>query len=130
MYSLTVSVWTEQTCALRGNTAQRTDRTLRSPGVQLIHHPLQIVFGGRPAETLRGAPEQGGTAQIHQRAVLQLTGLVLHLMDTHRDRHTQRQHSAQTQTHTQVHHLPGLILHLTDKAQKMQTGRDKSDGVQ
>lgn len=52
---------------------------LGPPGIQLLPQGLQVLHGGSAREALGRAPQEGGAAQVDQRAVLQGVGLVLHL---------------------------------------------------
>lgn len=55
------------------------DRTLRPPGVQLLPQGLQVFDGGGVRQTFSRPPQQGGAAQVDERAVHQLVTLRVHL---------------------------------------------------
>lgn len=68
-------------------------RALRAPGVQLQTQRVQVPQGGRPQQALGRAPQQGGTAQVHQGAVLQRTALPMSLRTrTHNTQSSENQH--------------------------------------
>jgi len=52
---------------------------LGPPSVELLPQRLQVLDGGRAGQPLRRAPQQGGAAQVDERAVRQLLGLRVHL---------------------------------------------------
>lgn len=55
--------------------------TLRPPGVQLLPQRLQVFDGGRGRQALGCPPQQGGAAQVDERAVNQLVTLRVHLSE-------------------------------------------------
>lgn len=54
-------------------------RTLRPCSVQLLSQRLQLLEGRSMAEPAGGPPEQGGTAQVDERAILESVGLIFNL---------------------------------------------------
>lgn len=72
--------------AAKAGEGQRVEahRTLRPPGVQLLPQSLQVFDGGCVRQTLGRPPQQGGTAQVDERAVHQLIRLRVHLKESRR----------------------------------------------
>lgn len=62
----------EGTAALHAGKGERveTHRALGPRCVDLLPESLEMLLGGGVKETLSGAPQQGGSAEIHQGAVL------------------------------------------------------------
>lgn len=56
-----------------------THRALGASRVDLLPEGLQVLLGWSVEETLCSAPQQSGSAQIHQGAILQNVTLILHL---------------------------------------------------
>lgn len=71
----------EGAAALHAGEGQRVEAhgALGARRVDLLPEGFQVLLGGGVEEAFAGAPQQGGSAEIHQGAVLQDVALILHL---------------------------------------------------